>query len=147
MRRDAVPPLQRRPTGRWRTETEARSQAGRPVPLDRRRSVRADADPVVAGLQAEFPGLRPVLFHSPYEAAVWTVIGDRIRRTQAARIKVRLAERYGEPVEVAGRTLHAFPTPSVLRRVPDQLAALANAWRPYRSWIGLLLRTRAEDRA
>ncbi|MFJ2819431.1 hypothetical protein [Streptomyces sp. NPDC087294] len=65
--------------------------------------------PVVVGLQAEFPGLRPVLFHSPYEAAVWTVIGNRIRRTQAARIKARLAERYGEPVEVAGRTLHAFP--------------------------------------
>ncbi len=194
------------------------------------------ADPVVAGLMAEFPGLRPVCFHSPYEAAVWAVIGHRIRMTQAAAIKARLAERYGRRVQVAGRTLHAFPTPPVLRgitRVPgltevkterlhalaeaadageldaarlrampvddaltalrtlpgigpfsaelilirgaahpdvfprheprlhaaiataygldetasgdiSRLAGIADGWRPYRSWIGLLLRARAE---
>ncbi|MEV6128510.1 DNA-3-methyladenine glycosylase 2 family protein [Streptomyces violaceusniger] len=97
----------------------------------------AAADPVVAGLMAEFPGLRPVCFHSPYEAAVWAVIGHRIRRTQAAAIKARLAERHGRRVQVAGRTLHAFPTPPVLRaitRVPgltevkiERLHALAEA--------------------
>ncbi|GAA1699969.1 DNA-3-methyladenine glycosylase family protein [Streptomyces yatensis] len=95
------------------------------------------ADPVVAGLMAESPGLRPVCFHSPYEAAVWAVIGHRIRMTQAAAIKARLAERYGRRVQVAGRTLHAFPTPPVLRaitRVPgltevkiERLHALAEA--------------------
>ncbi|MEU7045723.1 DNA-3-methyladenine glycosylase 2 family protein [Streptomyces varsoviensis] len=199
----------------------------------------ADADPVVAGLQAEFPGLRPVLFHSPYEAAAWTVIGNRLRMDQGARLKARIAEEYGQAVEVAGRTLHAFPTPSALRRVdrftglpglkaerlraiadaalddrlnarqlrsqpvefsltdlkelpgvgpysaelilirgvghPDvfpvheprthqamaaaygldaataadaaRLAAIAAAWRPYRSWVGLHLRSRAQERA
>ncbi|MGP3946072.1 DNA-3-methyladenine glycosylase family protein [Streptomyces sp. 6N106] len=196
----------------------------------------AVTDPVVAGLMAEFPGLRPVCFHSPYEAAVWAVIGHRIRMTQAAAIKARLAERYGRRVQVAGRTLHAFPTPPVLRAItsipgltevkierlhalaeaadageldaarlrampvddalaalrtlpgigpfsaelilirgaahPDvfprheprlhaalataygldetvsgdigRLAGIADGWRPYRSWIGLLLRVRAE---
>ncbi|MER8157355.1 DNA-3-methyladenine glycosylase 2 family protein [Streptomyces sp. NPDC094472] len=97
----------------------------------------AAADPVVAGLMAEFPGLRPVCFHSPYEAAVWAVIGHRIRMPQAAAIKARLAERYGRRVQIAGRTLHAFPTPPVLRaitRVPgltevkiERLHALAEA--------------------
>ncbi|AEM80939.1 DNA-3-methyladenine glycosylase family protein [Streptomyces violaceusniger] len=97
----------------------------------------AAADPVVAGLMAEFPGLRPVCFHSPYEAAVWAVIGHRIRMTQAAAIKARLAERYGRRVQVAGRTLHAFPTPPALRainRIPgltevkiERLHALAEA--------------------
>ncbi|KOG90221.1 Fe-S cluster assembly protein HesB, partial [Streptomyces varsoviensis] len=199
----------------------------------------ADADPVVAGLQTEFPGLRPVLFHSPYEAAAWTVIGNRLRMDQGGRLKARIAEEYGQAVEVAGRTLHAFPTPTALRRVdrftglpglkaerlraiadaalddrlnarqlrsqpiefsltdlkelpgigpfsaelilirgvghPDvfpvheprmhqamaaaygldaataadtaRLAAIAAAWRPYRSWVGLHLRSRAQERA
>jgi DNA-3-methyladenine glycosylase II len=37
------------------------------------------ADPVVAGLQRRYPGLRPVSFWSPYEAAAWAIIGQRIR--------------------------------------------------------------------
>lgn len=77
------------------------------------------ADSVVGALQAEFPGLRPVLFYSPYEAAAWTIIGNRIRMTQAAHIKARLAEEHGRPVDVAGRRQHAFPTPDRLRRVDD----------------------------
>ncbi|MCZ9339301.1 DNA-3-methyladenine glycosylase 2 family protein, partial [Streptomyces sp. TRM76130] len=36
------------------------------------------ADPVVAGLMEQFPGLRPVCFNSPYEAAAWAVIGHRV---------------------------------------------------------------------
>ncbi len=27
----------------------------------------------------------------------------------------------------------------------DQLTAIADGWRPYRTWVGLLLRTRRED--
>ncbi|MEN2416692.1 DNA-3-methyladenine glycosylase 2 family protein [Streptomyces rimosus] len=198
----------------------------------------AVSDPVVSRLMAEYPGLRPVCFHSPYEAAVWAVIGQRMRRTQAAAIKARLAERYGQRVRAAGRDLHAFPTPPVLRSLtripglPDEkvarlralaeaaeageldaarlrampgdyalatlralpgigpfsaelilirgaghpdvfprherrlhasmadayglgaagsedvgrLAAIADRWRPYRSWVALLLRVRAEQR-
>ena len=41
-------------------------------------------DPVVAQLQSRYPGLRPVCFWSPYEAAAWSVIGQRIRIVQAA---------------------------------------------------------------
>jgi DNA-3-methyladenine glycosylase II len=73
------------------------------------------SDSVVANLQAEFPGLRPVLFYSPYEAAAWTIIGNRIRMEQAARIKDRIAKEYGHSIDVAGRKLHAFPTPDQLR--------------------------------
>ena len=50
-----------------------------------------ERDPVVGEAQARLPGLRPVLFWSPYEAAAWTIIGQRIRRSQAAAIKQRLA--------------------------------------------------------
>jgi DNA-3-methyladenine glycosylase II len=72
-------------------------------------------DPVVGGLQAHYPGLRPVCFVSPYDAAAWTIIGRRIRVRQAARLKARMAEELGASVVVPGEQLHAFPPPSVLR--------------------------------
>ncbi|OLT30734.1 Fe-S cluster assembly protein HesB [Actinomadura sp. CNU-125] len=195
-------------------------------------------DPVVAGLMADYAGLRPVCFYSPYEAAAWAIIGQRVRMTQAAAVKAHIAERHGSPVRVAGRTLHAFPGPqallelthvpgltdvkverlhaladaaadgeldaaklrakpvddalTALRAVPGigpfsaelvlirgaghpdvfplherrlhasmadeygldtseaddvpRLAGIADRWRPYRSWVALLLRARAEDR-
>jgi DNA-3-methyladenine glycosylase II len=74
-----------------------------------------DADPVLAGLAAKRPGLRPVCFGSPYEAAAWTVIGHRIRMTQAAAIKERIAEELGRQLTVAGAPLAAFPAPAALR--------------------------------
>jgi DNA-3-methyladenine glycosylase II len=71
-------------------------------------------DPVVGELQRRYPGLRPVAFHSPYEAACWTIIGHRIRIVQAAAIKDRLARRLGTMVDVAGVELPAFPDPATL---------------------------------
>ncbi|KQV16575.1 MULTISPECIES: DNA-3-methyladenine glycosylase [unclassified Kitasatospora] len=75
----------------------------------------AEDDPVLAELIAAYPGLRPVCFYSPYEAAAWAVIGHRIRMVQAAAIKARISEHHGQRVTVAGESLHAFPTPLVLR--------------------------------
>lgn len=71
-------------------------------------------DPIVAQLQRSFPGLRPVLFWSAYEAAAWTIIGHRIRMAQAAGIKQRMAEQRGGSIEVHGERLHAFPAPQTL---------------------------------
>jgi len=71
-------------------------------------------DPVVGGLQARWPGLRPVGFCSPYEAAAWALIGHRIHMVQAARIKQRLAEELGEVVDIHGDKRHAFPGPARL---------------------------------
>jgi DNA-3-methyladenine glycosylase II len=192
-------------------------------------------DPVVHQLQQHYPGLRPVTFWSPYEAAAWTVISQRIRMTQAATIKARMAQQLGEAVQLHGDTLAAFPAPARLaafdgfpglsdrkvawlralaaaaldgqldatrlrslpreqalaelralpgigdfsaelillrgagdpdhfpnheRRLqramarayhldeppaPEQLRAIAEAWRPYRTWVCLLLRTELED--
>jgi DNA-3-methyladenine glycosylase II len=71
-------------------------------------------DPVVADLQRRYPGLRPVGFWSPYEAAAWTIVGHRIRITQAAAIKARIAEQLGEPVRFGDHVVHAFPSPQRL---------------------------------
>jgi DNA-3-methyladenine glycosylase II len=94
-------------------------------------------DPVVREIQRRYPGLRPVGFWSPYEAAAWTIIGHRIRTTQAAAIKARMAEQLGEPVSFGGRVVHAFPSPQRLAaldtfpglagRKPEWLRILAEA--------------------
>ena len=81
-------------------------------------------DPVVAGLQERCPGLRPVGFWSPYEAAAWTIIGHRIRITQAAAIKARMARQLGEPVTFGDRVVYAFPAPARLASL-DSFAGLA----------------------
>jgi DNA-3-methyladenine glycosylase II len=70
-----------------------------------------ERDPVIGRLQARYPGLRPVCFYSPYEAAVWTVLSQRVRLTQAARVKTRMTEELGPVVNVHGDRLHAFPGP------------------------------------
>jgi DNA-3-methyladenine glycosylase II len=71
-------------------------------------------DPVVGGLQARWPGLRPVGFFSPYEAAAWALIGHRIQIVQAARVKRRMADELGEAVDIHGDRRHAFPGPARL---------------------------------
>jgi DNA-3-methyladenine glycosylase II len=96
-----------------------------------------ERDPVVGELQRRYPGLRPVGFWSPYEAAAWTIIGHRIRITQAAAIKTRMAEQLGEPVSFGGRVVPAFPSPQRLAgldtfpglagRKPEWLRSLAEA--------------------
>ena len=96
-----------------------------------------ERDPVVGELQARFPGLRPVSFYSPYEAAAWTIIGQRIRMTQAAAVKTRLAERLGDRIDFGDHALPSFPAPETLAglgafpgltdRKVDQLRSLGRA--------------------
>jgi DNA-3-methyladenine glycosylase II len=77
-----------------------------------------DRDPVVGAMQASFRHLRPVLFHSPYEAAAAFVIGHRISIRQARKIRQNVAEQYGDVIEIGDRSFHAFPRPQVLKDLP-----------------------------
>ncbi len=79
--------------------------------------VVGEHDPVVGRMQTRFPGLRPVCFYSPYEAGAWILISHRIRITQAARVKARMAEELGEALEIHGEKIHAFPSPAQLLQV------------------------------
>ena len=63
-------------------------------------------DPVIADAQAQLPGLRPCGFHSPYEAAAWAVLSQRIRITQAAKLREELTREHGDG--------GAFPAPQTL---------------------------------
>jgi DNA-3-methyladenine glycosylase II len=66
-------------------------------------------DPVIADAQERLPGLRPCGFHSPYEAAAWSVLSQRIRIVQAARLRDDLVRSHGDD--------GAFPAPQVLREL------------------------------
>jgi DNA-3-methyladenine glycosylase II len=86
-------------------------------------------DPVIGALQRRHHGLRPVLFHSPYEAAAWAVISHRRPSGAAAVTRAALAQALGTTFvfddDAAGRPeLHAFPAP---QRLLDDLRADAIA--------------------
>lgn len=76
-------------------------------------------DPVIGRLQADHPGLRPVLFHSPYEAAAWSVIAARRQRRQAMAIRRQLSEAHGATFTLDGARLDAFPIPAALGSVTE----------------------------
>jgi DNA-3-methyladenine glycosylase II len=73
-----------------------------------------ERDRVIAELQTRFPGHRPVLFHSPYEAAAWSIISARNPSATAARTRTAISERLGHSFTLAGQTVHAFPQPDAL---------------------------------
>jgi len=78
-----------------------------------------ERDPVLGALQAHYDWLRPVCFYSAYEAATSFVIGQRISMRQARVVKDRLAEAYGDPVDIGGRLVRPFPRPQRLLDVPS----------------------------
>jgi DNA-3-methyladenine glycosylase II len=90
----------------------AAAQAGRFLALDidaRGWPEVGRRDPVIADAQARLPGLRPCGFHSPYEAAAWSVLSQRLRIVQATRLRAELIARHGQD--------GAFPPPRDLRRL------------------------------
>jgi DNA-3-methyladenine glycosylase II len=86
-------------------------------------SAVGERDPVIAAAQRELPGLRPCGFHSPYEAAVWAVLSQRIRITQAARLREGLTSDGVLPDPVALRDAEL----DLPGRKPEFLRAVADA--------------------
>lgn len=73
------------------------------------------------GLANHAPGLRPVLFHSPYEAAAWSIISARIHQRQGAALRDQITAKLGTPFELQGETMHAFPHPATLLQRIDEV--------------------------
>ena len=93
------------------------AQVRRVLSLDRSGTAWAEVgarDPLIGRFQTEFPGLRPVLFHSPYEAAAWSILSQRRHRTQATAVRKRLSAAHGRVFALPGVELEAFPTPAEL---------------------------------
>ena len=66
----------------------------------------AARDDVIADAQRRLPGFRPCGFFSPYEAAAWSVLSQRVQMRQAAATKTRLTTQLGDD--------GAFPSPETL---------------------------------
>ena len=127
---------QDRDDGEVRTRVEtagdpdaALGQALRSVSLDhdgRGWPTVGERDPVLRRLQVDHRFLRPVCFYSAYEAATSFVIGQRIARTQSARIKARLGESYGDELHLEVEVMRHFNAATLFRgraRVSDRLIA------------------------
>ena len=89
-----------------------------------------ERDPVLGALQRANDWLRPVLFHSPYEAAAWSVISARRYRGQAAAVRARICAELGAMPRVAGEEMPAFPLPERLLTAESLPGMAANrvAW-------------------
>ncbi len=78
-----------------------------------------ERDPVIGELQRRYPGERPVLFHSPYEAAAWSVISARRHSAQAAAVRRRIAMELGATFVLDGQEVVAFPQPQRLLQAAE----------------------------
>jgi DNA-3-methyladenine glycosylase II len=87
------------------------------VSLDHDASGFADVgqrDPVIGRLQDHFGPMRPVCFHSPYEAAAALVIGHRLSIVQTRALRAKLAAEHGDSITVDDQPFQAFPRPQAL---------------------------------
>jgi DNA-3-methyladenine glycosylase II len=71
-------------------------------------------DPPLGALQDAYPGQRPVLFHSPYEAACHAIVSARRSPRQVTEAKRRLGHELGGSFTLGGEELTAFPGPEAL---------------------------------
>ena len=104
--------------------------------------VLGERDPVIGELQRRHPGQRPVLFHSPYEAA-GAVISARRQPAQAARLRRELGATLGRTFELAGEAVVAFPQPErlleavALPELPEQKIVRLRGIGPF--YAGLIV--------
>jgi DNA-3-methyladenine glycosylase II len=76
-------------------------------------------DPVVGRLLSEAGGRRPVCFGTPFEAAVWAVLSQRVSMAQAGRVKDAMVDNLGTRMEIGGEEVAAFPGPAVFGSVEE----------------------------
>ncbi len=78
-----------------------------------------ERDPAVQALLDRYPGRRPVCFGTPFEAAAWAVMSQRVQMAQAAKVKHELARQLGAKLVVDGERLYPFPGPSVIAELDE----------------------------
>ncbi len=99
-----------------------RDQVARIVSLDHDGSgwpAVGERDPLIGRLQARYPGFRPVLHYSPYEAAAWAILAGHRSGRQANTLRRRMGEALGATFQLSGTRLSAFPTPQAILDAPS----------------------------
>lgn len=82
----------------------------------------ARADPVLAEVVGRLGGARPVQIIDPFEAVLWTIIGQQINLAFARRLKLALIEMCASHVEVDGERFGLFPQPAQVADLDPKLA-------------------------
>ena len=68
-------------------------------------------DALVGRLQAEFPGFFTAAKSSPWDAAAWSILSQRINMKLAAKIKIEMGRVHGDALTLDGVTHGLFPSP------------------------------------
>lgn len=74
-------------------------------------------DSVILDLQKKYNFLRPILFHSPYEAAAGFIIGQRVSIKQRQAIQKKMSQEMGEEIKIGNESFFAFPSPQKLLKI------------------------------
>ncbi len=74
-------------------------------------------DQVIKNLQVKYDYLRPILFNSPYEAAVSFIIGHRISIKQGRALRQNISQEFGQEIKIGNKSFFAFPNPVVMQRI------------------------------
>lgn len=87
----------------------------------------AERDGVIADAQARLRGFRPCGFFSPYEAAAWAVLTQRLQIRQAVAIKTRLTQQLGDDGVFPSPAALLAASPTLPGRKAEYLHAIAEA--------------------
>ncbi len=79
----------------------------------------AASDAPFAARLRELHGLHHVRFLTPFEAACWGLINQRVPRAVARHMKESLYRRFGR-TEIAGRACHAFPEAATIAACDEE---------------------------
>jgi DNA-3-methyladenine glycosylase II len=82
----------------------------------------AQADPALANVAGRFRGVRPVQIIDPFEAVLWTILGQQINLAFARRLKLALIEMCASHMEVDGERFALFPLPGQVADLDPKLA-------------------------
>jgi len=82
----------------------------------------AEADPILAEVAGRLGGVRPIQIIDPFEAVLWTILGQQINLAFARRLKLALIEMCGGYLEINGDRFGLFPQPAQVVHLDGQLA-------------------------
>ncbi len=98
----------------------------------------AEHDPILSRFIKRLRGLRAPATPTVFEAVIHALVEQQISFNFAGKIKSRLVQKFGETMEVGGKTYYAFPKPENLSRTtPQELRTLQLSRRKGEYIIGV----------
>ncbi|PZS15578.1 MAG: hypothetical protein DLM54_12395 [Acidimicrobiales bacterium] len=94
-------------------------------------------DPVIAGIAAAAPGLRPVLWTDPFSALVRSISAQQVNLAWAAVTRARLASNFGRRHRVGSSSVYSLDPGRLSAAQLEELRALQLSGAKAASLIGL----------